>query len=417
MNYPNQNQNLNKSFILDAPINFENLSRLFIYIYIVWIAIFGVWEKSIMGIPLYSLFFIIVSFFCFFYIFSRGFDNIGEGSIVILLLLSVINSIAQGWPILSTVYNAFLYVTPLIFLFLPRAINFDINKVCKAVQVMVVVAGIVSLLVYFGIIDSGLNLNLNITLIDNAIGLLGIATAFYLISVRKRNINSIITLVFSVLVILIGQSRARMALAFIIIIAYIIFLLFIQKKGKLSNLLLLIVLGLVALFIIYTNSNEIFEYLEFSFNKFETMGSDSSSIYRQFETKEHLRLFFKYPFFGVGCGAYNSNTATPEFAHFSAHNMITGLLAMNGLIYWIIFIIVFLYAIIKTIKNFFEKRSEENYFSLVLGLTLPVLTITSAGFGKPATHVFMLIIGIILHDFNKEKNILPDNQMHERDIK
>lgn len=371
-----------------------------IYIYILWIPLVNFVKISFMGLPLFSVFFLGMS--CLMFLIVGTYCLVKAKYLYLLLLLQIvfsfISSIYQGFPVPISLYNDFLYTTPFLLLIISECFYFDIKKVCRQIQYMTCIAGVISALVYMGIIDTGLNYKLSITVLDNTIGLLGLAVSLYLIISNINIVFSWITVIMSAMVLLTGQSRARTILALVIVFSFILYVLFIKRGKKVKSIATIAMVMLIIIFFVNKNIDVINEYLGFLIGKFEIIGEDSSFEYRITEMNVHFDLFKTNPFWGIGCGALNSKFQTSLDNFFYGHNMFTAVLAVNGIFFFIVFMITFVRMIVKVIQRFVSQKSAENLLILVLVFLLVPLSISSAGFGKPTTHIMMFLIGVVLNN-------------------
>lgn len=371
-----------------------------IYIYILWIPLVNFVKISFMGLPLFSVFFLGMS--CLMFLIVCTYGLVKAKYLYLLLLLQIvfsfISSIYQGFSVPISLYNDFLYTTPFLLLIISECFYFDIKKVCRQIQYMTCIAGVISALVYMGVIDTGLNYKLSITVLDNTIGLLGLAVSLYLIISNINIVFSWITVIMSAMVLLTGQSRARTILALVIVFSFILYVLFIKRGKKIKSIATIAMVMLIIIFFINKNIDVINEYLGFLIGKFEIIGEDSSFEYRITEMNVHFDLFKTNPFWGIGCGALNSKFQTSLDNFFYGHNMFTAVLAVNGIFFFIVFMITFVRMIVKVIQRFVSQKSAENLLILVLAFLLVPLSISSAGFGKPTTHIMMFLIGVVLNN-------------------
>lgn len=371
-----------------------------IYIYILWIPLVNFVKISFMGLPLFSVFFLGMS--CLMFLIVGAYCLVKAKYLYLLLLLQIvfsfISSIYQGFSVPISLYNDFLYTTPFLLLIISECFYFDIKKVCRQIQYMTCIAGVISALVYMGIIDTGLNYKLSITVLDNTIGLLGLAVSLYLNISNINIVFSWITVIMSAMVLLTGQSRARTILALVIVFSFILYVLFIKRGKKVKSIATIAMVMLIIIFFVNKNIDVINEYLGFLIGKFEIIGEDSSFEYRITEMNVHFDLFKTNPFWGIGCGALNSKFQTSLDNFFYGHNMFTAVLAVNGIFFFIVFMITFVRMIVKVIQRFVSQKSAENLLILVLVFLLVPLSISSAGFGKPTTHIMMFLIGVVLNN-------------------
>ena len=369
-----------------------------IYIYILWIPLVNFVKISFMGLPLFSVFFLGMS--CLMFLIVGTYGLVKAKYLYLLLLLQIvfsfISSIYQGFSVPISLYNDFLYTTPFLLLIISECFYFDIKKVCRQIQYMTCIAGVISALVYMGVIDTGLNYKLSITVLDNTIGLLGLAVSLYLIISNINIVFSWITVIMSAMVLLTGQSRARTILALVIVFSFILYVLFIKRGKKVKSIATIAVVMLIILFFVNKNIDVINDYLGFLIGKFEIIGEDSSFEYRITEMKVHFDLFKTNPLWGIGCGVLNSKFQTSLDSFFYGHNMFTAVLAVNGIFFFIVFMITFVRMIVKVIQRFMLQKSAENLLILVLAFLLVPLSISSAGFGKPTTHIMMFLIGAVI---------------------
>lgn len=379
-----------------------------LYFYIVIVSTTGVLNYKLFGTPVFSWFFLVLSCITILSVLQWA-VNKSKVPIILLILttiIAVLSSVIQGWDFSTSCYNAFLYTTPLLFLFLPNITRINLVKVCISVQIATTIAFVISILVYLGYIDSGLvgyAFNLNILVLDNSIGLIGLATSLYLLITQKVNtIYSVSTIIFSILIVFLGQSRTRIILSIIIITFYVLFILLSRRKGKLRNIFLVVFVATALLIVIYRNYTTFSSYMSVFTNKYANIMKDSSSQYRLSEIKMHLETLVKNPIFGIGCGALNKSYSSSIDIIFYGHCMLTAAFALNGVFFGTVFNWHILSMVNCGVKNMVKLKSPENTFALVLILTVIVLSVSNAGFLKYSTHIATLMIGILFLTNNKQ---------------
>lgn len=381
-------------------------------LYTLWLPLINVWEGSFLGLPLFSVFFLGLSIICALLVFLYCFTTSKAlySFYFLLVVTAWITSVMQGKDPMLSFYNNFLYATPLLFFILTELVDFDLKKTCRYVQYMTFIAGIVSLLIYYGIIDSTLNYRLSITIVDNTIGLLGLAVSLYSIVTRSNRLFSWLSAIMAIIVLLTGQSRARVVLGLCIAMLTIFYSVLVKKRGKFQSFVVVICVLTIAYIFISINIDTINDYLGFMLGKFESIGTDGSSIYRFEEMKIHIELFLENPLFGIGCGTLNAPYRTRIDNYLYGHNMFTAILAINGMFYFSIFICIYLKILLKSLFSFFKESNPDNFLAFLLMLIMTALSITSAGFSKPTTHILILLVGVIL---NKQKHIDKDKILNE----
>ena len=287
----------NKGSTSRLTINFKSIITFFVFVYIIWLSFLAVFKAYLFGYPLFSMFFIAMATL---FLLVCTFKSMSSRANLFVLfsflsIVALIGSGFKGWSLFTSLYNMLLFALPVAFFYLPSLVdtNLNVDKVCRYICLMLLAAGIICILIYFGIMDSGLRYRISIIKVDNTIGLLGISTALYMLSARKETKKAGITLVMGAIVILTGQSRARMFLAFAVIVIFVFYLTFLQKVKGFKNLIGISIVSLVTFVVVFRNLGAFQEYLSFAIGKFQVIGEDSSSVYRYNEMKVHLDLFFE----------------------------------------------------------------------------------------------------------------------------
>ena len=382
---------------------------ILLWIFAIITAVGRVFSLSILGIPVFSVFFLLLSAVLVAYFTSqyqrhtRQFQN--RWLFVLLIGVSIMTSVLNGWDIFSSIYNAFIYGTPFLLVALPSYHKIQLRTCFQFVRVMVIIGAIISIGVYMGWIDTGIaNKNivaLNIVVLDNSIGLIGLIASMYQLLEHESNYNKCVSaayLILSYMIIIMGQSRARVLLALGISIIFVLYQLL--RKQKVSGKTIFFFIGFAVATLILVNQyyDRVMSYMSFSLGKLNTMMRDESSIYRIEEMKFHLNLLKEHPIAGIGCGVLNQKYHWTFDDYYYAHCMLTSFLAMNGLFLGTVMLVSLAEVLFKSIHAFIKSRSLMSIMALVLAGTIIFLSVTSAGFSKYSTHFMMLLLGCCLVD-------------------
>lgn len=214
--------------------------------------------------------------------------------------------------------------------------------------------------------------------------------AEYFTNEKMKKINYIWAMLYLVGILLTGK---RMLLAIPIVI-YIIALLSLKKKNKITTIVGSIILGIA---IFYIASNAIPQlgvtFQRFSMYEDDTLrGRDNLWLYA-------LALFKTYPFFGVGYGAYNKMASmwgltTGDGIAWStnAHNIYYQLLAETGIIGTCLFVFLFVMGIVTTIKKIKMFNRNDYKQILLFSLFVQMITLLYGLTGNPIYTVNELIM-------------------------
>ncbi|MBQ4071549.1 MAG: hypothetical protein IJD51_03965 [Clostridia bacterium] len=387
--------------ISDVRVNLSNLTQLAVGILAVWMAIFSAFPIAVAGIQLFAMYLTAFGFFALGICFYKGlvrFDYVPLTFSVAVIVCALV-SIMMDWSVFDSVYGILLYSLPFLLLFLPRYVDIPLHRVCFFIQLMTLIAGIVSFLIVVGLVESGVDgYNITILKVDNTIGLIGLIVSFYLLNIRQSNkIFAWVTVAVSLFVIVSGQSRARMVYGAVIVALWALYMIFFAEGGRMKNTVVLVCAAVVAIMFVVAYSTQLQEYLSFVIGKFGEIGEDESSAYRFEEMQLHLRLFGENVWFGIGSGALNNEYRTEIGETIYGHNMLTGVFAFEGIFYALIFIALFVSTLVRSLRRFIKKRSPETMLVATLTVIITVLSVTSGGFSKLGTHIGMLVVGIILN--------------------
>ncbi len=133
--------------------------------------------------------------------------------------------------------------------------------------------------------------------------------------------------------------------------------------------------------------------------RFDTFGTDSSSVYRVFERDTQMNAFYSNPVAGVGWNGLSNVRVTDLWGNrnqINNHNMYSSILAYGGILYALPFFMWFIMLIFGEMKK--VGRSDTAKLHIVLLMIIAVLSWSSAGFVKYSQMLSVIIIYLDIID-------------------
>ena len=162
-------------------------------------------------------------------------------------------------------------------------------------------------------------------------------------------------------------------------------------KNQVKGIIAFVLIGVLFVCILNRNASLVFNYERIINRVIGTNGEDKNIVYRLNEINEYWNMFLKNPIFGRGWGLLN-NEKHLNFAgsQFRAHNMYLAVIGVTGFSYGLIFLGKILSLLISGFKKMIKTRSTLSVFSFCTLLSIAILGITNAGFGKLYGVMFMI---------------------------
>lgn len=327
--------------------------------------------------------------------------------LVVTIFFSLIISVLLGWSVAKSVTNICLYVIPVLIFIMVDRTELTLDQFSSIMTVSILVSAILSILALVGILTKSSGFYVNIYYVDGAAGIIGIVLCLYrALSVNKKyNLFATITLgVSGIVVVLLGQSRARLIVTAISIIITLIVLIYINRNEYNSRILRRIIsitiIAAIVGFVVYRYIPSISRYVDNILLRLNMLGENDINVsYRENETSLYIQMFKESPIFGRGWGIlYNSQYLNNQSEQFMAHNMFAGLLGVGGLIFCVPFFAFLLSLLKQSIIGAIVNCDEEKTLALVSFVDVILLGIGSAGFGKLSGVLFMTMIFVCLRE-------------------
>ena len=319
---------------------------------------------------------------------------------VIVLMVTYVNSYVQDKGIMGIVSTSVHYALPILFFPTLASIGVNRKKIIKIICITSMVGAVVTLMFMSGILGKYIPKNEITTersslLVDGGLGLIAVAISLHLIFYEKSMMNNFYkygTMLSGIIIIIGGQSRARLIVLIIVFMLAIIMNLIYAKQNRMAIFKVLLVLTAVAA-IAFAASPALRDVSESILARFSTMGTDSSSMFRVFERNIQLQEFYNSPFFGCGWNGLKDLQIKDLWGDYSPvnnHNMYSSLLAYGGLLYTVPFAFWF---IILFISELFKiGKYDTAKLHIILLIVVAILSWSSAGFAKHSQILSMIII-------------------------
>lgn len=321
--------------------------------------------------------------------------------VAIAALVTIEYSGILGYGIMDRLNASVYYVMPVAVYALLVEQKLDSVKFLKVLSWVVVTCGVMAVLFMAGVLSNVGNeeiesLERTSTLFDGGLGLVGVAIALHFIMHGEKDYSffyKYITLISGVLIVLSGQSRARIILLVVVVVLSIFFSMLKseEKQGHFFTAIFVILVTVIAAMGIF---QEYFvELLDNLTIRFEAMGTDNSSFYRVAEREHLMELFSEHPLAGAGWGRLNYEIVQDmrgAYHMVSNHNMYASVLAIGGLAFAIPFFFWLFKVFWVECKNF--RTSNYARLNMVLMIVIFVLSISSAGFMKYSQMLAIMVV-------------------------
>ncbi len=255
------------------------------------------------------------------------------------------------------------------------------------------------------------------TAIDGGLGLVGVALGFYYMmsdNLFRFNNSKYIVIILGILIVISGASRSRIATMIVIITMFLLFG-YMQDKIQKKNLLRIfafLALGALCVYLFFPSI--VNDILEKVLSRFTTLGTDNSSLYRNFERNTQLEYFLNKPVFGTGWGGMKDVLVKDTWGNSQEihnHNMYSSLLANGGLIYTIPYALWFMPLLWNEIKLI--KKDTYAPVNVILIVTAGIMGIGSAGFVKHSMTIGMIVVYL---NMRKRRILLNEQKDSSSDL-
>ena len=319
---------------------------------------------------------------------------------VIVLMVTYVNSYIQDKGIMGIVSASVNYALPILFFPTLANIGTDRKKIIKTICITSMLGAVITLLFMTGILGKYI-LRYEITtersslLVDGGLGLVAVALSLHLIFYEKDMLSEFYkygTMLSGIIIIIGGQSRARLIVLIIVFMLAIIMNLIYAKQNRMAIFKVLLVLTAVAA-IAFAASPALRDVSESILARFSTMGTDSSSMFRVFERNIQLQEFYNSPFFGCGWNGLKDVQIKDLWGDYSPvnnHNMYSSLLAYGGLLYTVPFAFWFIILFVSELLKIGKYDTAKLH--VILLIVAAILSWSSAGFVKHSQILSMIII-------------------------
>lgn len=323
-----------------------------------------------------------------------------EFGLLVYLMISFSISMIL-WPGISYfLSDATLFLMPVAVYFWCDYCEINLRVYSNVVMITSILGGIVSLCVGMGILDVGIWAAENDYVraagaVNSTLGVCGFTLSICLLFIHKdklpffERILCYAGLVGSVVTVLFSFSRTRWVLCVGILLFVLIISMFNGKETKHGWFKLTLLVGIVVLFLISTQTESINKLFQQMFGRFALVKSGDHSVSYRFEEIDIQISFFKdSPFLGNGWGAISGNDMF-------VHNIYSALLMQAGVasIGYYAWYFSFFYKLIK-----FRKKCRFNCFmviSFIFQLILIVLNFTNAGIFISGGYFMMILVYIV----------------------
>lgn len=336
--------------------------------------------------------------------------------LVVTILISLIISVLLGWSAVKSVTNICLYVIPvLIFVMVDKA-ELTLDVFSNIMSISLTISAILSILALIGVLTKSSGFYVNIYYVDGAAGIIGIVLCLYrALSVKKRYnlLQTILLGVNGVIVVLLGQSRARLLVTAVSVALIVLSLIYVNKDSynrRITRRVVSIVfIALISGFVVYRFVPSFSQYVDNIILRLNMLGQNDINVtYRESEASLYIQMFRDNPLFGRGWGIlYNSQYLNSQAEQYMAHNMFAALLGVGGLVFCVPYFAFLLSLLKQSVVGVIKNRDELKTIALISLIDVVLLGIGSAGFGKLSGVLFMTLIFVCL---NKKASLQPEQR-------
>lgn len=381
--------------------------RAFFYLYLFILPFYPALSIiNIGGYPIVTIYNLAMLAFLLLLFFLKRKETIMHFLLVAAMIFSLIISVFLGWSAVKSVTNICLYFIPVLMFVMVDKTELSLDVFSNIMSVSLSVSAILSILALIGVLTKSSGFYVNIYYVDGAAGIIGIVLCLYrALSVNKKYklLPTILLGVSGIIVVLLGQSRARLLVTAVSIIITVFSLIYVNKSSynrRITRRVVSIVLiALISGIIVYRFIPSFSQYVDNIILRLNMLGQNDVNItYRESEASLYLQMFKDNPVFGRGWGIlYNSQYLNSQSEQYMAHNMFAALLGVGGLVFCVPFFSFLLSLLKQSIVGVVKNRDELKTLALVSIVDVVLLGIGSAGFGKLSGVLFMTLIFVCLN--------------------
>lgn len=327
------------------------------------------------------------------------------GTLIVTYFYTLFNGVSVTKLLSSSVF----YVMPILIFPALAYANIDRTKIIKAVCLISMAGAVVTVLFILGFLTDVVSDKVSVmerssVLVDGGLGLVAFALSLYLLLYEGKNFNAFYkygTLISGLMIVLGGQSRARIIILLLVLALSLLLSIFSGKNRATAFKVLFSIIAVVAVALVVFP--DIIGIIDSILERFDTMGTDASSIFRIYERKIQLESFYAHPLLGTGWNGLDNVLVKDlwgQYNHINNHNMYASILAYGGLLYAVPFFVWFLMIMTRTVRKIPRRNTAKLH--IILFIILLMLSWSSAGFGKFSQLLSMIVI---YTDIINEENI------------
>ena len=360
---------------------------------------------------LYYLFILIVNIIWFSKKFLKKRVNIKAFIVGIMIISPFLIGVIMGWSLGNIIIEAVLFIMPVTVYQWVDLVDIDSHEIVCVFSWVSIVAGIISILVAFRIIQTDIwaaqgDFVRAAGAIDSTLGIGGVALALILLYVYPENYKGkmrfflIGMLISSVVILIFSQSRTRIVLMLVIVLGVIIYNFF-NGRSKLGTLklILMIALGIIVATSLFPQVfNQIMEQVATRFNS--VGATDVNIVARSNESALQLKAFLSSPILGLGWGC------RVQYSDMYVHNIYTSLLMYGGLLFGTMYIIWLLSFLFRAMSQVVRRQNLQwSVISVCMMVLLIVLGFANGGIVQSGGY-FMAIIPFMVEKKWKEDRVV-----------
>ena len=317
-----------------------------------------------------------------------------------------IYSMMRGTDVMKILSTSVYYVLPIVLFPTLVCIAPQRESVIKFICLTSMLGGLLSVMFMLGLLsgiasENTVEMTRSSTIVDAGLGLVAVALALYMIFYESKNYSFFCkygTLLAGLLIVAGGQSRARIIVMVLVIAASVIINIIFSSKNRMAVIRvgIFVAIAAVAAFYLIPQARVILTEIV---GRFDTFGTDSSSVYRVFERDTQMNAFYSNPVAGVGWNGLSNVRVTDLWGNrnqINNHNMYSSILAYGGILYALPFFMWFIMLIFGEMKK--VGRSDTAKLHIVLLMIIAVLSWSSAGFVKYSQMLSVIIIYLDIID-------------------
>lgn len=334
--------------------------------------------------------------------------------LVATILISLIISVFLGWSVVKCMTNICLYAIPVLIFVMVEITELSLEMFSKIMSISLSVSALLSILALIGVLTKSSGFYVNIYYVDGAAGIIGIVLCLYrALSVNKKYklFPTILLGVTGFIVVLLGQSRARLLVATVSIIITVFTLIYVNKRsynGRITRRVISIVLiTIISGILVYRFIPSFSLYVDNIILRLNMLSQNDVNItYRESEASLYLQMFRQNPIYGRGWGIlYNSQYLNSQSEQYMAHNMFASLLGVGGLFFCVPYFMFLLSLLRKTVVGVLKNHNEQIIIAMISIIDVILLGLGSAGFGKLSGILFMTLTFVCLNKKDIVHNI------------